>query len=465
MFADNNLFNPAWTTGSLSAIAPIVQVVGFCAMCLISIGGFFMVILPLMRNVVNGIVVVAPNLCDKIDEAHRNKIGLKQSEGGNQVQMIIGSLSMLVLSFFPNFKALSDFDQGIQDPKSYMMRAIPMMCVYIFIGVFIFQGYPARFAEKFSSAATSLIDMALNNVDPVAWIEKIPTNIARPDFSTGNATDTMGKNTNTLSKSIYSAFTSKYSDMSKDNRIALSHEIEGWANGKLGEITTHSESSKYKLTVETRVMDYDPQLNEKAVWPSGAYDDAEHIYIYQVKAPVTGTFNVGVPGGTDGDYFMCILKFYELADEDSSSNNVKNVATIPYAKLLVDGQNGCTLYLPTETISSGGKNITINGMQGSLEDRKTEPNRGGDCYVYKFTCSANELRNATGGTTTGLSVVDPANRFTTHTITKVEWGTAWRFVPLDTTQFDPWSAGESPKRVTTSESGGTTSGGTATPDN
>lgn len=452
MFADNELFNAMWTTGSLSAIAPIVKIVGWFSMCLISIGGFFMVILPIMRNVINGIVVVAPNLCDKIDEAHRNKLGLQHSEGGNQVQMVVGSLLMIILSFFPNFKALSDFDEGIRDPKTYMIKAVPMMCVYVFIGVFIFYGYPSKFAEKFSDFGRGAIDIVLNNVDPQAWIEKIPTNLARPDFSTGDATDKLGKNTNKLSKSIYSAMTSKYSAMTKENRTSLSHEIEQLANGMLGQISDKSDSSKFKMTVETRVMGYDPQVNQKAIWPEPAYDEDEHIYVYQFKAPVSDHFNVDVPGGTQGDHILCILKFYELAGgETATIANVPNIATVDSSAFSDSGTGKETTWTIDANIFALSKTVTLNGVQGTATGKTTEG------WTVKFKVSVDELK-AAQGTCNGIHVYDPNNPAYQHTVTKVEFGSGYSFKPVDETKWNAWSQGESPtpKKSSSGDSDGST---------
>lgn len=440
MFSDNNLFNTQWTTGNLSAIAPIVQIVGFIAMCLISIGGFFMVILPLMRNVINGIVVVAPNLCDKIDEAHRNKLGLNHVEGGNQVQMVVGSLTMIILSFFPNFKAMSDFDQGIRDPKSFMIKAIPMMCIYIFIGVFIFYGYPARIADKFSVAATGFIDMALNNVDPVAWIEKIPTNLARPDLSTSNATDELGKNTNTLSKSIYSSLTSKYNAMSRENRIAVSHEIESWTNSKLAEISQYSDSNKFKMTVETRVTSYDPQLNERAVWPTPAHDTNENIFVFQTKEVISNIFNIGVPGGTEGDYLMCVIKFYELAEKGDTASNVRNNATFRSSDLR-GGNNNTVVWTVPDGFAFSRGSIKLNGITGTLATESV--GQSGVSYKITFPVSSSELQNASGEST-GIFVVDPNNPGYQHAVVKVTWGTEYRFNPIEANKFNSWGLGQSP---------------------
>lgn len=456
MYADNNLFNPAWTTGNLSAIAPIVQIVGFIAMCFISIGGFFMVILPIMRNVVNGIVVVAPDFCDKIDEAHRHKLGFQDNDGGNQIIKIIGPIAVMILSFFPNFKAISDFDKGIKDPTSFMIKGVSMMCVYVFIGVFIFYGYPSKFAEKFSTAATSIIDIGLNNIDPAAWIEKIPTNMARPDLSTSNATDTLGKNVNTLSKSIYSSLTGKYKEMSKESRITMSHEVEGYVNSKLSEISAYSDSTKYKLTVETRVMSYDPQLNERAPWPTPAHDEANNIYIFQFKAPVAETFTIGIPGDISSDHFMCILKFYELSEKGDQASNVRTKATFnPNATetKVTDGQKSCTLTLSGDYFSVSKGGVSINGISSTKVDTKSTA--GKTDYVITFAVSANDFMAATEGITSGLFYIDKSNRSYQHNITSVSWGSSISFEPEDSTHYNGWSLGGSPTVKKSSEIGGT----------
>lgn len=466
MFEDNNLFNPQWTTGSLSAISPIVQVVGFCAMALISIGGFFMVILPLMRNVVNGIVVVAPNLCDKIDEAHRNKLGLRHGDaGGNQIQMVVGSLMMIILSFFPNFKAMSDFEEGIRDPKSFMIKALPMMCIYIFIGVFIFYGYPAKFAEKFSGAATGAIDMALNNVDPVAWIEKLPTRMTKPDLATNNATDNLGQNVNKLSKSMYTALTSNYSAMSKDNRVAMSHKVEAYANEMLSAIPEHSNADKFSMSVETRVMTYEPTITSSNAWPTPAVDTKNNIYIYQFKDTVTNQFDIGVPGDISGDHFLVILKFYELSEKADKATSVSSEATF-YAsstetKLVADTTaKTVKLTLSGEyfTVNASG-NITINGIKATKYEKETKS--GVTNHVITFSSTLADFKKASGGSTSGIFYIAPSNKSYQHPITGITWkdgSSKATFTPTNTSSFNSWTLGEGPsvKKANNSDSSSST---------
>lgn len=451
MFADNNLFNPQWTTGNLSAIAPVVQVLGFCCMCLISFGGFFMVILPLMRNVINGIVVVAPNLCEKIDDAHATKLGLKMSGDGNQIRNLIGSFTVMVLSFFPNFKALSDFDEhGIVDPRSYMTKALFMMCIYIFCGVFVFYGYPAKFAEKFSDAATSVIDMALNNTDPDAWIAKLPTNLARPEFGTANATDQFNKNVYTASKSLYSAFTGHYSSMSKDAKIALSKRIEEEMNNQLGDINDKiAYSEKYKLKVESRILTYKPKLTEGAELPAYVTDKEDNIKITQVLGKVSDTFDTGVEGGEDGDYYMLTLKFYELAGK-ANTTNVSNTLRVHNSNIKSTSASGnskskCTWTLSASNFSVSKSGVMVNGKKGTVKvDSKTGN------YTITFNGIEYSDLSKASGKTSDIWVLDGKTKGLMHSVTKITFTDSdkekeYYCTPTDKTNWYGWNVGDSPK--------------------
>lgn len=439
------LFSGAWTQGDLSQIQIITGPVGTFAMWVISIGGFFMVVLPLIRNVINGIVVVAPGLCDKIDQAHKTKLGLNQAEGGNQIQMVVGSFMTILLSLVPNFKAISDFDEGIKDPKSFMMTAIPKMCIYIFIGVFIYSGYPAIVAQKFSDGATSIIDMALNNVNPEVWAEKLPSKLSRPDFSTSDATDTLSVNTNKMSKELWGALTSKYTDLSKDNRTSLSHEVEKYCNGILSQVMDKSDSKLYKMSAEARVMNYDPQLNNKAQFPNGAYDDKEHIWVYQTKAPVTGNFNIGVPGGTDGDYFMVTIKFYEVPKENETADNVQCIAVVGQNQVSgSDTSNTCTWTTDVGAFTFDGT-IVVNGYEGSVGSPDIQG--GKKRYKITFNCSKSELlaSSSNGGRTSGI-YASQSGTAGPHTVTRVEFGgtSGTTFKPVDDTKWNSWGIGGTP---------------------
>lgn len=444
MYLDNNLFNPAWTSGNLSAISPIVTVIGYIAMCVISIGGFFMVILPITRNVINGIVVVAPNLCDKIDQAHKLKIGLGAGapEGGNQVQMFIGTGVTILLSFIPNFKALSDFDEGVKDPKAYMLIAIPMMCVYIFIGVFIFYGYPAKVADKFAEAGTSFIDMALNNVDPAEWVEKIPTMLAKPDFGTKGATDQQSKNVYTASGALYRAVVSKHPEMTKDSRVTVSRAIESYISTAMSEITEYSDDINYKMTVDARVVTYEPQTNAKAEWPTPAVDEIENIAVFQKKDTIVDNFDLGVPGSVEGEWFLLNIKFTELPAEANTLTNVANNATVPYGQL--SAGNGSVKWTLPESISvpRGNTNIKVNGIQGKYD----EANGGVRTITFDGYSSIEDfISKGTGSCTNLLACESDKSKF--HAIQKVEFSkgaTTESFKPIDSVRFNGWEAGGAP---------------------
>ena len=443
MYENNYLFNSEWTQGSLSAISPFVYWLGTICMIIISLGGFFMVIMPIIRNVINGIVCVAPNLCERIKEAHETKLGLNKEAGGNQIQMIVGSGLTVLLSLCPNFIALSDFDKGIQDPGSYMLKALPLMCIYVFIGVFIFYGYPSKFAEKFSDGAIYFIDMVLNNVDPEAIIEKIPTMLARPDFATNNATDLFGKNVNKVSKALQQSLVTKYNAMSGDNRTSVSREVEAYVDSMLAQIEDKSNATGYTMSVNVRTTDYPPNIPDDVVFPNGSYDESEHMFVYHIKDLVSN-FSIDVPGGVEGDYFLITLKFYEKSDDSTTLMNVQHTLTIKDSEVK-GGQSSC------EWIETTGKftisdSITINGHKATKV--KKNSNKTGDTYTVTFDCTKEELFGSGGAVeASGITVNDSSRTGAGHKAVKVQLGSDYLCTPIDTSRFTSWKPGESPQMI------------------
>lgn len=449
MYLDNNLFNPAWTTGSLSAVAPIVHVIGIFAMWVISIGGFFMVILPIIRNVINGIYVVAAPLCDKIDEAHKTKFVTKeywkgQVGGGNELAATVGGITTVLLGLVPNFKALSDFESGIIDPKTWFIKAIPKMCIYVCIGVLIFYGYPSRIADKYSTAVTATIDVALNNIDPKAIIDRAEElkTFTGGDFASAEATDTLGKNTYALSKGIYGTMKSTYSDMSKDNLVSSSRKIEQWAESRLNEISDRAGSAKYKMQFDTMITQYQPETNKKAPWPSYAYDQDKHYYVYQTVAPMS-TFGVDVPGGVDGHYLKVNLKFVELGASNGVTS-VEGVATMPASKPTNDTQSGhCTITIPNKgDLWSITGTVTVNGF--SATSKVVSDSVNGNSYVLDFgaTSISKDKLNAGTGACNGIFAKDKDGM--THVITHINFvdaGSSAKMTPTDSSRYDVWTPG------------------------
>lgn len=448
MYSDNNLFNMQWMSGNLNSIAPLVTIIGTALMWAISLGGFFMVMLPILRMVINGVVVVAPNFCDKIDEAHKTKLGFNTSEGGNQIIMITGSIMTMVLSAFPNFKEVSDFNKGVVDPKSFMVKGLAMMCIYVFIGVFTFKGYPAIVADKFTQTATGFLDMALNNVDPEAWIEKIPTNLARPDFSTDNATDIKGKNVNKLSKSLFSAITGNYSGMSKDSRVTLSQKVEEVVTELMDNdnLKDFIDTEKYKLSVETRVSAFKPNYTKGNEWPNGAHDSNENIYIFQIINPIEEKFDIGIAGDITGDYYMCILKFYEQADKKVKSNNIPHTLQIPTSAVKnVSTSESCWIAMPNGYFNLvDGSTIKINGHTGTVKKITGDSSME---YKISFTVTKTELTKDKGTAVTGLTVKGP-NIGDAHQTEEIEWITSntWKCIASGG-NYEPWTPGELPKLI------------------
>lgn len=441
------LFDPRWTQGSLEVLGPITNVLGTIACFILSLGGFFMVILPITRYVINGIVCVAPGLCDRIAEAHDSQLGFKQAKANNQVIAAAGSLLTLILSFVPNFKVISDFNEGIQDPKTLMMKGLPMMCIYVFIGVFIYQGYHAVIAKKASQVATSVIDMALNNVDPDVWVDKLTNKLARPNFSTDDAQDTFSKNVNALSKEIWTTVNSKYSDTTSENKQSYAPQIEQLANNILAQIMEHSDSTNFELSCDVRIYDFMPQTNANAAFPAYDHDTDNDIYIYQYVTTVSETMDIGTVGGTDGDYLYIGLRFREVPETAGDASNIQNVATLASNDFKSGDGNTCTWTAPSDgfVVSS---TVKINGISSTNITTKTQ--NGTQYYVIEFPCSLDELKGSGDVSVVGLKA--RAGATGAHTITAVNFGSTYTFTPVDN-RWTSWTIGTKPELASNVSSG------------
>ena len=173
----DSLFNIQWSKGNLGSINFIVQWLSWASVILISIVGFGIVIFSIGKNALAGLYAVSPKLWDRVDEVKKANISAKQGSG-NQLINILGSIPTILCKALPNVKAMTEFDDEQISPKVYFMKSLPVLCLQIFVGVFIFFGYPSQVANTVSKFGTGVLDVVFANVDPTAWISKLPGEIS-----------------------------------------------------------------------------------------------------------------------------------------------------------------------------------------------------------------------------------------------------------------------------------------------
>jgi len=341
------LFNYEYVIGNLNSIQFFVQIIGTVVNFIISIVGFGIVMAPIAKNSINGLYAAFPKFWDKVYEVKRAKVSfgkggfgiessLTQRAGSNDISKAVGAVSTVLLSLCPNVKAMTDFEDELLDAKAYFLKAIPLMCVTIFIGVFIFLGYPARFAEKFSKFGDGMLTMVLDNVEPMEWIEAIPTEFAMVQLVTDNAQDDASAFENKIAKSVVSSYFTAVNDIKKEQRNDVALQLEGWVIECVEAGTTpfieYCDSNAYKMSVDSRVVRTGAPNLERV---HGKTNNGIVTFAYATPA---GTFaNEGV---TTLDISNWYIQF--------------NVTFTPVAKVKVS-----TSYASDLTVMAG--NFTVNG--------------------------------------------------------------------------------------------------------
>lgn len=308
MYTDNNLFNPQWTQGRLESIAPVVSIVSMISVWIISLGGLFLVVLPIIRFVINAIVVSAPRLCEKVDEAHKASLGFDKNN-------ILGSGLTLFLKIVPNFKALSDFERGIQDPKTFFLKGIPMFCTYTFIGTFVHYGYFSKFGQKFSQMTLGAIDMILDNVDPQAAIEALPTLYAKPKFNSEDSSNPKDKAMYSISKALYARMSSEYSNLTKEARVSLARQIDNKIGSLINEepFPKYTGDDKYEFKPEVKITGYIEGSKDTAE----KYNEKTFTHVFHKYIPVSA-FDLGIPDDTSQHEIDITVRVVEHSEKNTN---------------------------------------------------------------------------------------------------------------------------------------------------
>lgn len=249
--AGQNLFSEQWTEGNLYEIQPIVNVLSQVSVWVISIVGFGIVIFSILKNALSGLYVINPNVWDKVDEIKNQAVagvtstiqqGVSAYNGrGSAVAQKLGGVATFLLSLIPNVKALTDFEDGAPvDKKQYFMRSIPLLVFQIFIGMFIFFGYPSKIANWIGSAGTYMVDAMINNVDPVEVIQGVSDKITVYNLATDGSPLPFDKVVNDATTKMLSVVQTRYRDMQKEPTQETAYALERYIQTALSKGSAES---------------------------------------------------------------------------------------------------------------------------------------------------------------------------------------------------------------------------------
>lgn len=366
----DNLFSPEYTQGNLAEIGFIAQVIGRIAVVVISIVGFGIIMAAILKNALHGLYAVSPKFWDRVDEAHKVSLGFSSSSGGNQISKVVGSITIVFLNILPNVKALTDFDDEVLDAKAYFMKAIPLLCVQIFVGVFIFFGYPAQVAEKFSDFGRGFFDVVLMNVDPTAWVQSIPKKMIILDLSTDGSKDDVDITINKIARSVYTTYVGELDDMTSEKRNEVSRLIEQWViQNTSQDYVTFCDTDKYAMSVTSRISIAEPDISRVG---SSNGNNKDGIYAFAYYTPLA-TWEHGSTKDAEGKYVRYDLVFTPVASKGNTSSvenvmnamrfskdNSANKITITVADEVTTSYGLTGLSRITGTVSINGNDVKVN---------------------------------------------------------------------------------------------------------
>lgn len=434
---NNNLFDPSMTTGDLSKIKPVVRVVQIVSVWVISIIGLSITISTILKQAVHGLYATNPKFWDKVAEIHEQKLGATVDKGGNQIQILLGFGLSFVFSLLPNVKAITEFDGDAVDPKTFFTKSLPISCLYLFIGVFIFYGYTTKVGEKVSLFGTELLDNFFLQIDPLEWAEKVPTSFAKINLSTSGSKEDFDAEVNSIAKKAYAALKTDMGDISKEYQPRVALAVEQWVISCMEENRSpYMNKDAYSMSYNARTTTEMSDLSR--VHQKTNSDQTEYTVAYQ--KPVS-EFNTGSANATAAaDYLRIDVTFTKKA----LKNNVTAVDCEMVGGTYSSGTN-------TATIDLGdiGTNASLTGSSGLAKI-------DGNIYTVtisgsKVTFKPREKKVSIPNKVTDISEVSGIYYTCggkSHPITswKVngQTGTGISFSPKDNTQVNGWSWGEQP---------------------
>lgn len=362
-----NLFDEKWTQGNLYEIQPIVNVLSTVAVWVISIVGFGIVIFSILKNAMSGLYVVNPTFWDKVSDVKNQAVAGASNAiqsaagrvpgGGSAITQRIGGVMTFLLGLIPDIRALTDFDDGVPiDKKQYFMKSIPLLVFQIFIGMFIFFGYPSKIANWIGSGGTYVVDAIINNTDPVAIVQGISDKITVYQLATDGSPLPFDQNVNKGASEMIRTVQSRYTDMQKEPTQETAYALESFlqtALSKGGAESVLGAEEGYEVNIVTSYNSGIPNIAEafKYVSQDPSYPlvraqatngTVQYKTWVAAQSLPTGSTKVG-----ENDYFVWTITATPVSVSKTSS-----------ASLIM-----CAGYVPTGTVGSGNNvSIRVNGI-------------------------------------------------------------------------------------------------------
>lgn len=405
---ENDRFN-----GVVSTVNKIGRVVDTYFMSFISFVSFFIISAACLRNVLAGAYCVYPKFWDKVDEAHKEK-GISQVSissiktfftGGGVQGATVGSVGSFLLSFLPNLKVLTDFDnENDVDFKRYFMKAIPQAIIAVFIGVFIYNGYYRDVMVKTSQFGSEIVVNALNSVDPAKTMEKLAGVSALPKTPIDNAKTGQEAIAKMMLQKSWAPILGEYPDISEKS-------VKKTNYNKLASLLVSKAQAFSAFPVESNKYSISATV-EQTLIPTQDTDlaDGKTHYRY-LNIPISEIGLTTNEHKGDTMYLRLVLQIVNTIKDSSMSDSISDF------KLTIKGagqnQGGNTIFNLGSGQEIGFMSSAGNNWPIQIGNAKAKVENGKLVVQGTYTPSSGQAQSVTG-----FSIQDTSSN-SVHTITQI----------------------------------------------
>lgn len=247
------LFNDRFA-GDIQVIKPVTNVLDKLTIWFVSICGFCIILLAMIKHVLSACVCLWYKFFLKI---HNIKTNGGESKNTNAV-------TALFVKLMPDLLPWVDDEVGMKSPKDYFVKAIPEAVLSVFIGSFIFSAYYRETIGNFSVLGLHVWNRLILSHDYRAAFDRVVDSGTDYDFKFDRTHG--GKNRAKIAKKIYDVVRGAYGTINDTDAKAnlgagIESKIASWS-----EMNTFLDSEDYSMTfqVSNTGTSIQPELPENS---------------------------------------------------------------------------------------------------------------------------------------------------------------------------------------------------------
>lgn len=379
----------------------------------ITVVAFLIILVAMFKNVLAAAYCAYPKFWDRVDAAHKEveSLGWVQQFKDTFITKDVnsGSFSNALMRILPNIKAFTDFEGDTIRPKTYFIRAIPLMLMSVIIGAFIYNGYYRDLAAKVVDFGSEMVSRVLLEVDPIAVFDQFTGSAGRPVFASDNSEIPEQQLVNKISTNVYNTVIGEYNDVSgSDAKRALANAIEGkvqaWVDILAETDNTYVDGVSWRSILQVSLTNGEVSIDQI----DGKFNKERTVAQYAMQFPVSdlnlsSNINVGLP------MYVRVRVNFEKQAVQSGKHAVTDLVLHLGSNRTTSCPVGSNLLLSSTTSAgikgentSGTGTITINVVEDSSKNRNLEATISGGgaaSGTYALSGSGLKVTDSKNGTT------------------------------------------------------------------